>query len=174
MSLVHVIPAQTTLFRLRRTGLRSLRLGLLVGLWLGMLGGPATARLVKDKSDVTNAPRHVFGAVAAAWEAGDEQALAALIHSDGLRVTNGRTGERINHYSPSQAFYYFRNIFQSHRTLLFEFEMMQDATAGERVHGMATWKRRRPDSEHIEVLKLVCTLLRDDGNWKLAEINTIR
>ena len=135
---------------------------------------PPGSLLVNTARGEVVAPRAVFGRLAAAWEDGDEETLAGLVHGDGLRVTAGPSGGRVNHYSPSQAYYYFRNVFRAHRTLLFEFEMMQDATAGERVHGMATWKRRRPDSEHVEVLKLVCTLVREDDAWKLAEINTIR
>ena len=136
--------------------------------------GQAGARLVRDRDAETNAPREVFGQIARAWEDGDEQALANLIHPDGLRVTNLQPGERASHYSPSQAYYFFRNLFNAHRTLLFEFEMMQDATAGARVYGMATWKRRRPDSENIQVVKLVCILVQEDEQWRLAEINTIR
>ncbi len=146
---------------------------LLVAMGLGLTGS-ATAKLVREKTADAHAPREVFGRITRAWEAGDKQALADLIHEDGLRVTNSQAGERVSNYSPSQAFYYFRNLFQAHRTLLFEFEMMQDATAGARVHGMATWKRRRPDSETIEVIKLVCILVQQDEQWKLAEINTIR
>jgi hypothetical protein len=149
---------------------------LTVGICLAALASAAAAgaRLVKDRDEKIDAPRQVFGRIAAAWDAEDERALAGLVHGDGLRVTGGDKGERVSHYSPSQAFYYFRNLFQSHRSLLFEFDMMQDATAGERVHGMATWKRRRVDSEHVQVIKLVCTLAREDGRWRLAEINTIR
>jgi len=134
----------------------------------------AEAKLVRDKDAGSNAPRAVFGRIAQAWEAGDEQVLADLVHTDGLRVTSGPGAGRANNYSPSQAFYFFRNLFQSHRTLLFEFEMMQDATAGAQVHGMATWKRRRPDSEKIQDVKLVCILVQQGDQWKLAEINTIR
>lgn len=148
-----------------------LAFGIVVGL---AASAPASAKLVKDKNTKDHPARQVFGQIAAAWEAADEEALAALIGSEGLRVTNSQAGERVSHYSPSQAYYYFRNVFQSHRSLLFEFEMMQDATAGARVHGIANWKRRRPDSEIIQVVKLVCILVRQDDGWKLAEINTIR
>ncbi len=136
--------------------------------------GPSVAKLVREQEAAVLAPREVFGEISRAWDEGDEQVLAALVHEDGLRVTNSQAGERVSHYSPSQAYYFFRNLFQSHRTLVFEFEMMQDATAGARVHGMATWKRRRPDSENIQVIKLVCILIQQDDQWKLAEINTIR
>ena len=95
---------------------------------------------------------------------GDQQTLADLVHEDGLTVTTGGTADRTTHYSPSQAFYFFKNMFQTHRTLVFAFEKAQDASAGDRVHGMAVWKRRRPDSERIQELKLVCVLVRQDDN----------
>ncbi len=161
--------------------LYSHRQHLVIGLGAGLLlmaallsPGEASARLVRDKDADSNAPRSVFGQIAEAWESGDERALAGMIHPDGLRVTTGRRDERASTYSPSQAYYYFRNLFQSHQTLLFEFEMMQDATAGARVHGMATWHRRRPDSDKVQEIKLVCILVQQDDQWKLAEINTIR
>lgn len=161
-----------------RHPLRLLKAKGAVVLWavaLGLLfGHPASAKLVKDRSEEADAPRRVFGQIVQAWEDGDEQTLADLVGAEGLRVTNGYAEERVSHYSPSQAYYFFRNMFQSHRTLVFEFEMMQDAAAGARVHGVATWKRRRPDSEVIQVIKLVCILDQQDGHWKLAEINTIR
>ncbi len=139
-----------------------------------VLSGQATAKLVRDKGTETNAPRAVFGRIGVAWEVADVRTLADLVHEDGLRVTRATSNERVSNYSPSQAYYFFRNMFQSHRTLLFEFEMMQDASAGDRVHGMAVWKRRRPDSEHVEIVKLVCILVQQDEQWRLAEINTIR
>jgi len=148
--------------------------GLLLAGALLTAGNRAEAKLVRDKDTDSNAPREVFGLIAQAWEQGDEQALADLVHTDGLRVTTGGRDERVSNYSPSQAFYFFRNLFQSHRTLLFEFEMMQDGTAGAQVHGMATWKRRRPDSTKIQDVKLVCILVQQGDQWKLAEINTIR
>ncbi len=169
MSLGNATRTATT--RHRNLGVCLLLLVLVLG---AILAARATAELVRDRDNENNAPRSVFGTIARAWEEGDEQALADLIHEDGLQVTNNQAGKRVSHYSPSQAYYFFRNLFQSHRTLLFEFEMMQDATAGARVHGMATWKRRRPNSEGIQIVKLVCILSQQDDQWKLAEINTIR
>jgi len=148
-------------------------IGLVVGLVVG-IASTAQGALVRDRDTEANAPRLVFGRIAAAWEAGDQQALTSIIHAGGLTVNSGRKTEGGSHYSPSQAFYYFRNIFRAHRTLLLEFEMMQDASAGSRVHGVAVWKRRRPDSTEIEMIKLVFVLVRQGARWQLAEINTIR
>jgi len=147
---------------------------LVLGLFL-TLPAPADARIVKNQEGAeVNDPRMVFGMIARAWEDGDQQTLADLVHEAGLKVTTGGTADRTSHYSPSQAFYYFKNMFQTHRTLLFTFEKTQDASAGDRVHGMAVWKRRRPDSERIQELKLVCVLARQGDQWRLAEINKIR
>jgi hypothetical protein len=141
----------------------------------GALASPAEARIVKNQEgDETNDPKMVFGRIARAWEEGDQQTLADLVHEGGLQVTTGGTAGRTSQYSPSQAFYYFKNVFQTHRTLIFTFEKMQDASAGERVHGMAVWQRRRPDSEKIQEVKLVCVLARQGDQWMLAEINKIR
>ena len=145
-----------------------------VGLLL-IISGAATGALVKSPDGSTeNDPRMVFGRVARAWEDGDQQALADLVHQSGLKVTTGGNPERSIHYSPSQAFYYFKNVFQTHRTMVFFFEKTQDASGGDRVHGMAVWKRRRPDSDRVQELKLVCVLARQGDRWMLAEINTIR
>ncbi len=144
------------------------------GLFL-TLSGPATAALVKTPDgSAENDPRMVFGRVARAWENGDQQALADLVHETGLKVTSGGNPDRTTHYSPSQAFYYFKNVFQTHRTMIFFFERTQDASGGDRVHGMAVWKRRRPDSDRVQELKLVCVLARQGDRWMLSEINTIR
>lgn len=114
----------------------------------------------------------VFARVAAAFEDGDAGALAALVHREGLRVTghNERSGE----YSPSQAVYFFRNLFQSHRTLLFAFRKTQDDAAGGHARGMADWKRRRVDSERVIEQQLLLVLTQDEGRWRLTEINMIR
>jgi hypothetical protein len=157
-----------------RTG--SLSFGvLLAAVVLFCLGGMAEARIVKSPDDqVENDPRTVFGQIAAAWEEGDQQFLADLVHDAGLIVTSGGNPDRSTHYSPSQAFYYFKNLFQSHRTLVLTFDKMQDATAGDRVHGMALWKRRRPDSDRVQEVKLVFVLARQDDQWGLVEITKIR
>ncbi len=147
---------------------------LVLGLFM-TLPAPVDARIVKNQDGAEgNDPRMVFGMIARAWEDGDQQTLADLVHEAGLKVTTGGTADRTTHYSPSQAFYYFKNMFQTHRTLIFTFEKTQDASAGDRVHGMAVWKRRRPDSERIKELKLVCVLARQGDQWRLVEINKIR
>jgi ketosteroid isomerase-like protein len=142
---------------------------------LFLVTAAAEARIVKGDTEAAPLdPLPVFEALASAWQQGDQQAVAALVHESGLNVTTGGNAARSTHYSPSQAFYYFKNMFQTHRTLVFTFAKTQAASAGDRVHGMAEWKRRRPDSERIQELKLVCVLARQGDQWRLVEINKIR
>lgn len=118
------------------------------------------------------APRAVFAGIAAAFETSEASPLASLVHPDGLRVTGH--GERTSHYSPSQAVYFFRNLFEGQRTLLFSFLKSQDDARGDHARGMATWKRRRLDSERVIEVQLVIVLARDGDHWRLAELNIIR
>jgi len=152
---------------------------LLISIILGGLAATqverAEARIVKNQDPPTQEdPLVVFAMIAEAWEAADQQALADLVHESGLKVSTGGEPDRTTRYSPSQAFYYFKNLFQTHRTLMFGFETMQDASAGDRVHAMAVWQRRRPDSEKIQDVKLVCVLAKQGEVWRLAEITTLR
>jgi hypothetical protein len=118
------------------------------------------------------APGPVFAGIAAAFEASEAAPLASLVHPDGLRVTGH--GDRTSHYSPSQAVYFFRNLFEGQRTLLFSFLKSQDDARGDHARGMATWKRRRLDSERVIEVQLVVVLARDGDHWRLAELNIIR
>lgn|GEM_PF-1822878 len=139
------------------------------------LASSAVATIVKDQGEVTGPdPRLVFAALAQAWQEGDEQALADLVQVGGLRVTTGGDYERFTQYSPSQAFYYFRNLFQTHGTVSFDFEHLQDASVGERIHGLAVWQYSRPGVESLQKKKLVFVLTQHEDIWRLAEINPIR
>jgi len=115
-----------------------------------------------------------FARISSAWEAGDERALANLVHPDGLRVTGEEAPARSLTYSPSQAFYYFKNLFQGMSTLSFEFQRRQDPSAGERVHGLAAWRYRRGGREDADEQKLVFVLIRSQDRWLLSEITVIR
>lgn len=138
------------------------------------LVGTAEAKLVKEKSSSTESgPDAVFAAIAEAWKTGDEEILAGLVHQDGLRVTNGEY-ERFTNYSPNQAFYFFKNQFQTHATVAFTIERLQDSNGAlDRVHGMVVWSYRKANLAAIQEKKLVLVLTRLGDVWRLAEINTI-
>lgn len=151
-----------------------LALLLLALLLLTLAAVPADARLVKEPaSSPADGPDAVFAAIAEAWEIGDEEALAALVHGDGLRVTGGEH-DRLTSYSPSQAFYFFKNQFQTHPTVSFRFERLQEKMSGQdRVHGMVVWEYRKAHISTPQEIRLVLVLVLQDGRWRLAEINTI-
>lgn len=132
---------------------------------------PAVARESRRPASADGAGP-VFARIATAFEEGDAAAVAALVHAEGLRVTghNDRAGE----YSPAQAVYFFRNLFQSQRTLVFAFRKTQDDAAGGFARGMADWKRRRVDSETVVEQQVLLVLAKDDGQWRLVEINMFR
>lgn len=143
---------------------------------LGAVAAPAPSR-ADDRDpgrgrDAGGGAGPVFARVAAGFEAGDAAELAALVHADGLRVTGH--SERSGEYSPAQAVYFFRNLFQAQRTLVFTFRMTQDEVSGRFARGMADWKRRRVDSEKIVEQQLLVVLARDGEKWRLAEINLMR
>lgn len=141
-------------------------------LWILTLGAPATGQ---DAQAVEGAgPGEVFAAIASAWSQEDQQGLADRVHPDGLRVDLAGNRDRSIHYSPSQAFYFFKNLFQGQRTLSFRFQRTQDDARGERAHGLAAWRSRRPSSENVKETKLVFVLELHEGRWMLSEITTIK
>lgn len=136
-----------------------------------VLAAPAQAAPAADR-DAGPSAGDVFSQVATAFEAGDADALAGLVHADGLRVSGHN--ERVGVYSPAQAVYFFRNLFQAQRTLVFTFRKTQDDASGRLARALAEWKRRRVDSDRIVDQQLVLVLARDGQHWRLAEINLMR
>lgn len=151
---------------------RSAAIAVALGMILG--AGPAAAGIVKDPATSPPADaRAVFELVKQAFESGDQQVLADLVHADGLRVKAGGPGARDTDYSPSQAFYYFKNLFQARRTVTFEFARMTEAPSGDRVHALAQWTHRRSGRDEDDRWRLVIVLSRQGDAWRLAEITTI-
>lgn len=137
-------------------------------------GAPLFADLVRD-ADSTPAPdaRAAFELIKRAFEESDQQVLADLVNADGLLIRSGGTGGRDTDYSPSQAFYYFKNLFQSQQTVTFTYLRMEETTVGERIHALAQWTRRAPHGDGEQDVRLVFVLIRQDQQWRLAEITTI-
>lgn len=137
-----------------------------------LLSAATAAAAPPAERDVGPSAGDVFAQIAAAFEAGDADALAGLVHPDGLRVAGHN--ERVGVYSPAQAVYFFRNLFQAQRTLVFTFRKAQDDASGQLARALAEWKRRRVDSDRIVDQQLVLVLARDGQRWRLAEINLMR
>ncbi len=135
---------------------------------------PLAADLVRDVEDIP-APeaRAVFAQIKLAFEEADQQVLADLVHADGLLIRSGGAGGRDTDYSPSQAFYYFKNLFQSRRTVAFTYLRTEETAVGDRIHALAQWTRQGPDGQEETDARLVFVLSRQDQQWRLAEITTI-
>lgn len=160
------------------TGIRFLRIGgriplALVALWV-VLCWAAWAGGTDPGAAAESDPRGVFENLRRSWEKEDQQALADLVHGDGLRVQGATGGNRSALYSPSQSFYYFKNLFQLHDTDAFIFSRVQETEGTPRVHAMAEWFRHRSGSREEEVLRMMIVLTRDGDDWALAELNIIR
>jgi len=140
-----------------------------------LLVGPAAADLVRDGEPAPDEdPVAFLQAVREAWVHEDQELLAELVHDDGLQISNPAATNRYISYSPSQSFYYFKNLFQAHDTDAFIVSRVQETEGAPRVHALATWHRHRSGSEREETLRLMIVLTREDDGWGLAEINTIR
>lgn|GEM_PF-2785361 len=149
---------------------RHLAAVLLLGLLLPgaglQAGGQETTAPVRGPADI-------FADIGLAWQAADEQALANLVHPEGLRVHGGRNDARITHYSPSQAFYYFKNLFRTHPTVSFTFERHQQNAEAERTRAMTLWTYRTGNDPDVQEDRLVLVLSSVKGLWRLSEIQTI-
>ena len=152
--------------------LRWCRNGLLLTLLLaGVSGRPAWAGPVRGEP--TTPARPVLDALARAWEAEDHGALAARVAPDGVDIAFGQGGAR-NHYSASQAFYFFKNLFQSTETVSFRFSLLNEEPETGLVHAVADWTRRRPGESGTTSERLIITLAHGEAGWGLTGIRAIR
>ena len=139
-----------------------------------LVSAPLAADLVHD-AETNPAPdaRTVFELIKLAFEQADQQVLADLVHADGLLIRSGATGGRDTDYSPSQSFYYFKNLFEGKPTASFTFLRMEQTAVGERIHALAEWTRQASDGDPEPGVRLVFVLSRQGQQWRLAEITTI-
>ncbi len=133
---------------------------------------PPPAHTKRTPRDQGPSYQATFSRLSKAWRASDRKALSGLVHPDGLKVVSGRAGERAVTYSPSQAFYYFRNLFQNVRTNDFVLDRVQKNPGGDRVHALATWELAGPRGGRTT--RMVLVLTRRQGRWYLSEITTIK
>ena len=146
----------------------------LVAATLLVAAAGAAADVVRDARGVPAADaRGVFELVKRGFERGDQQALADLVHEDGVRIRRGGGAARDTEYSPSQSFYYFKNLFQTEPTVSFVFQRMEETAVGARVHAMAVWTHRTGGGGAERRTRLVFVLGRQGETWRLTEITTI-
>jgi hypothetical protein len=138
----------------------------------GTLRSLPLSRTDGDRQD--RAARDLFAAIARAMTDSDHEALAALVADQGVTIAMSPDPDRDSHYSPSQAYYFFRNLFQSARSESFRFSRLQDGAEGGRIHGVADWSYRRTGAEETSSERLIFTIILTESRWGLAEIRAIR
>ncbi len=131
--------------------------------------------LEKDLSPADGDTAHdIFAALAQAWQEEDHASLAALVAREGVEIAIAPDQERDTHYSPDQAFYFFKNLFQSSDTDSFTYLRLQQQNRGGLVHAVADWSYRRPGGDTAFGERLVIKLTHDASGWGLSEIRAIR
>lgn len=140
-------------------------------------GSPARESSAPAGRERAAAPdaRAVFDAVARAWQAEDHAALADRVAAEGVDIAvNLATGAR-NHYSARQAFYFFKNLFQTTETTAFRFTLLQDNEGdGGPVHALADWSYRRAADGDPVAERLVFSLSHGARGWALVSIRAMR
>ena len=137
--------------------------------FLFALATGAGARIVVPQQD----PGPALAAVAAAFRAGDHQALAGLVSADGVSLGLGPVPDRASELTAGQAFYAFKTLFQDRRTLDFTFEKHQEEQSG-RVHAMANWSFVARQDAPEDRQRLLVTLVLESDGWKLRDITAWR
>ena len=138
----------------------------------GALAGPRMEEPLEASSAANDELQAFFAEIESAWQASDQRVLADCVHGDGVRVRFD--GARQTVYSPSQAFYYFKNLFHGRRTLDFQFVRTQDLSAGDLIHGMAVWEFILDGDWQAQDVKLDFVLTREEETWRLTRLDTIR
>ena len=158
---------QPSATRVRRTARWS------AALFALLVAATATARLVVPGEGASADANPVLGRLTAAIEAGDHESMAGLIHPDGVRLSLGPLPERISELTSAQAFYYFKTLFQSRRTVRFACHK-RPTTDEDRLLASAIWRFERTDTGATVRQRLLITLTRSDDGWYVTEITALR
>jgi hypothetical protein len=144
-----------------------LRLLAAVGFALG--AATAGARIVVPADEAVP----VLERIEAAVRAGDHEAMANLLSPHGARLNLGPVADRSNDLTPSQAFYFFKTLFQDRQTVEFAFEKHQEMDGG-RLHAVAVWRFAAPATGPQTRQRVLFTLAHDGDGWKVTEITAWR
>lgn len=142
---------------------------LLAAACVALTAGGAAARIVVPADDAIP----VLASIETAVGAGDHEAMAGLLSPHGVRLNLGPVAERCSDLTPSQAFYYFKTLFQDRQTLEFAFEKHQEVDGG-RLHAVAVWRFAEPVAGPQTRQRVLFTLAHGSGGWKVTEITAWR
>ncbi len=137
------------------------------------MGSGAAGRLVVAEPADPGDPEASLDRIEDAVRTSDHRALADLVSSDGVRLSLGPVADRTSVLTPSQAFYYFKSLFQNRRTETFAFEKHQEVEGG-RLHALASWHFTSLDGGGAQRQRMLFTLERGTGGWKVCEITAWR
>ena len=139
-----------------------------------MLSTPVRAELRDSSNPVPTAARMVLERIDQAVTDGDHRALAALIHPDGVRIAMSPDPERIQELTPAQAHYYFKSLFQTHKTLSFEYRRHHTDAEASRILVRVIWRIRGLDDASASLRRLLLTVVRYEDDWRLTEFTELR
>lgn len=137
------------------------------------LAGPP-AGLCAAGGAASGEARPALEALARAWLAEDHAALAAMVASEGAEIAIGSTSGARNHYSPSQAFYLFKNLFQATEQDAFRILRVRQEGQSGLVHAVAEWECRRSGAAEVRTERLLLTLVRGESRWGLTGVRAVR
>lgn len=115
-----------------------------------------------------------FAAIAEAWFDEDHTTLSQLVADEGVRIAIAPDPKRDSQYSPSQAFYFFKSLFQSSETDSFEFRRLQNDSESGSVHAMVEWLYHREGSDKPVHERLFFTLSQEQAGWGVTSIRAVR
>jgi hypothetical protein len=137
-------------------------------------GGRAAASTPRTGRIAVGGPAaDALAELASGWIEADHAAVAELVADEGVRIALSEPG-RESLYTASQAFYFFKSLFRTARTVSFDFQRLQEGDGGGGVHAVAEWVHQRPGAEGTVRELLLFSLLPCDSRWGLSEIRIIR
>jgi hypothetical protein len=155
-----------------------LRVVLLAALVAVVLQGPAGdapgQRSVEEQAKPAPEAGAACAAIAEAWRGEDHAALAARVAADGVEIAiHSQSGTR-NHYSASQAFYFFKSLFTSTQQESFRFVRLQEERESGLLHAVAEWSYRRGGTGGVRSERLFFTLQKGEAGWCLTGVHAVR
>jgi hypothetical protein len=138
----------------------------LVAACVVLTASTAAARIVVPADEALP----VLTTIETAFRVGDHESLARLLSAHGVRLNLGPVADRDSELTPSQAYYYFKTLFQDRRTREFAFAKHQEVDGG-RLHAVATW---RFTAAAVDSQRVLFTLAHESDGWKVTEITAWR